>query len=153
MSSRAVWTWNASYQTIYDETELLIKADVCMTFYNETKPLYLGKDASRKGLGTTLLQTRDGNTCPKYIALHNNILRPITFAGKSLTRTECRYRSIKREGLGILHGLEKFHHYCFAREVSIITDHKSLVAIFKKDIATLSQLIWCILLRIHQYSV
>ena len=39
----------------------------------------------------------------------------------------------------MLHGLEKFCHYCFAREVSIITDHKPLVAIFKKDYATLSQ--------------
>ena len=28
--------------------------------------------------------------------------------------------------------LERFHHCCFAREVSIITDHKPLVAILKK---------------------
>ena len=55
--------------------------------------------------------------------------------------------------LGILHSLEKFHHYCFTRDVNIITDHKLLVAIFKKDIVTLSQRIQCILLRIHQYSV
>ena len=27
---------------------------------------------------------------------------------------------------------KKLHHYCFAREVSIITDHKTLVAILKK---------------------
>ena len=26
----------------------------------------------------------------------------------------------------------KFHHYCFAREVSVTMDHKPLVAIFKK---------------------
>ena len=45
------------------------------------------------------------------------------------------------------------HHYCFAREVLIITDHKSLVAIFKTDVATLSQHIQCILLKIHQYRV
>ena len=34
--------------------------------------------------------------------------------------------------LGILYRLEKFHHYSFAREVSIITGHKPLVAISKK---------------------
>ena len=34
----------------------LIKADECMTFYNETKPLYLKTDASGIGLGATLLQ-------------------------------------------------------------------------------------------------
>ena len=39
------------------------------------------------------------------------------------------------------------------REVSIITDHKPLVAIFKKDVATLSQRLQGILLKIHQYRV
>ena len=57
------------------------------------------------------------------------------------------------EALGILHGLEKFHHYCFGQEVLVITDHKLLVAMFKKDMATLLQHIQCILLKIHQYRV
>ena len=34
-----------------------------------------------------------------------------------------------------------------------MTHHKSLVAIFKKDMATLSQILQQILLRIHQYIV
>ena len=55
--------------------------------------------------------------------------------------------------MGILHGLKKCHHYCFAREVSIITDHKPLIVIFKKDVVTLSQWIQHILLWIHQYWV
>ena len=38
-------------------------------------------------------------------------------------------------------------------EVLIITDHKPLVVMFKKDVATLSQHIQCILLKIHQYRV
>ena len=46
--------------------------------------------------------------------------------------------------------MEKFHHYCFKREVLIITDHKPLVSMFKKDIATLLQ---HILLKIHHYRV
>ena len=66
---------------------------------------------------------------------------------------EQRYSNIEHEALGILHGLEKFHHYCFGREVLIITDHKPLVSMFKKDVATLSQHRQCILLKIHQYRV
>ena len=93
-----------------------------MKFYDETKPLYLKTDASGVGLGTALLQTRDGTTCPKDIVPDNTILRPITFASKSLTNAEQRYSNIEREALGILHGLKKSHHYCFAREGSIITD-------------------------------
>ena len=36
-SSRAVWMWNALYHGLYDKRKLLIKDDVYMKFYNETK--------------------------------------------------------------------------------------------------------------------
>ena len=78
-------------------------------------------------------QTTDGMTCQKDTAPDNTILRPITFASKSLTSAEVRYSNSKREALGILHGPEKFHHYCFARELSIINNHKPLVATFKMN--------------------
>ena len=83
---------------------------------------------------------------------HNTVLHPIAFASKSLTGTEQRYSNIEHEVLGILHRL-KFHHYCFGRQVLIITDHKPLVSMFKKDVATLLQHMQCILLEIHQYRV
>ena len=66
---------------------------------------------------------------------------------------ERRYSNIESEALHILHDLKRFHHYCFAREVSIITDHKPILAIFKKDVATLLQRKQQIFLRIHQFRV
>ena len=123
-----------------------------MKFYDETQPLYLETDASGVGLGAALLQTRSGTSCPQDKASDNSTLRPITFASKSLSSAERRYSKIEREALGILHRLKKLHHYCLARKVSIITDHKPLVAIFNKDVATLSQRIKQILLRIQQCS-
>ena len=95
-----------------------------MKFYDYTKPFYLETDASRVGLGAALLQTHKGTTCQKDTVSDNTILHPISFASKSLTGAEYRYSNIEREALGILHGLEKFHHYCFARKVHIITNHK-----------------------------
>ena len=59
----------------------------------------------------------------------------------------------QQEALGILHGLEKFHHYCFAKAANVIKDHKPLVAVVGKDITTLSQWLQHIILHIHQYSV
>ena len=47
--------------------------------------------------------------------------------------------NIDRKALGIKHGSENFHHYYFTREVSITTDHKQLMSIFKKDMAILSK--------------
>ena len=79
-----------------------------------------------------------GITCQKDMVPDNTILDPIAFASKSLTGTEHRNRNIEREALGILHGLEKFHYYCFAREVHIRTGHKPLVPILKMCIETYS---------------
>ena len=58
---------------------------------------------------------------------------------KSLTNMETHYSNIEREALGILHGLENFHHYCSTWKVNVITDHKPLVTFFKKEVASLSQ--------------
>ena len=44
---------------------------------------------------------------------------------KSLTCVEIHINNIKREVLGILHGLEKFHHNCFVHEGSMIIGHKA----------------------------
>ena len=134
------------------KAKLLINSDMCMKFY-DTKLLYIETDASRVGLGAALLQMWEETTCQKDMVPNNKILHPIAFASKCLTGAEHRYSNMEREALGILHGLKKFHHYCFAKEVHIIIDHKPLVAIFKKDVAMLSQCIQHILLNIHQYRV
>ena len=104
--------------------------------YDETKPLYVETDVSGVGLGAAFLQTRSNTSFHRDEAPDNRILRPIAFSSKSLTRAEKRYSYIERETLGILYGLEKLHHCCFVREISIIMDHKPLIAIFKKDVAT-----------------
>ena len=109
-----------------------------MKFDDESQPQYLETDTSGIRLGVALLQTRSGTSCPRNKVSYNSILGPIAFASKSLSSAERRYSNIEREALGILQRLGKFCHYCFAREVSIITDHKPLATIFKKDIATLS---------------
>ena len=107
-----------------------------MKFYNQAQPLYLGTDAHGVRLGTALIPTRSGTSYPRDKVPDNSILRPIMFASKSLLSVERRYSNIESRALCILYRLMKFHHYCFVREVSIITDHKPLVAIFKKDAVT-----------------
>ena len=84
-----------------------------MKFYNDSKPLSLETDASGVGLGAALLQLCDNMVCKKGVAPDNVTLHPIAFTSKSLTGAERRYSNIEHELLGILHGLEKFHHYCF----------------------------------------
>ena len=89
-SSKATWTWNTSYQQLFAEARSLIKVDVCMKFYNDTKPLYLETDASGVGLGAALLQLCDNIKCQKDRVPDNVVIHLIAFASKILTGAEKR---------------------------------------------------------------
>ena len=56
-SSKMTWTWNASYQQLFDKAKSLIKAEMCMKFYDDTKLLYLETDASGIGLRSSTITT------------------------------------------------------------------------------------------------
>ena len=64
-SSKTEWTWNATYQKLFDKAKSIIKEDACMEFYDETQPLYLETDVSGVGPGEALLQKRSSTSCPK----------------------------------------------------------------------------------------
>ena len=102
-----------------------------MEFYDEKRKQYLETETSGEGLGAGLLQVREGIKCQKDTAPNNSIIRSIAFVSKSLSNAETCYSNIEWEVLGILHGFQKIHHYCFAREVHVIIDHDPLVSIFE----------------------
>ena len=86
--TKAVWTWYTSYQKLFTKAKSLIKADVCMKIYDDTKLLYLETDASRVGLAAALLQLHDNMMCQKDMVPDNTILCPIAFVSKSVTGAE-----------------------------------------------------------------
>ena len=53
---KSEWTWNNTYQKLYEKAQLFIKKDAFMTFYNEKEHLYLETDISGVSLGASLLQ-------------------------------------------------------------------------------------------------
>ena len=87
-SSKATWMWNSSYQQLFDKAKSLIKVEMCMKFYDDTKLLYLKTDASGISLGAALLQLRDNTNCPKDTAPDDTILCLIAFASKGVTGAE-----------------------------------------------------------------
>ena len=75
-------------------------------------------DANKTGLGTVLV--------------HED--KPIAYACRALTPTECRYAQLEKDMLAITFSLTKFHQYTFGRHRHIISDHKQLRAIVKKPL-------------------
>lgn len=114
---------------------MLTQAPVLM-FYDPDKKLTVENDACEYGLGSVLMQ--DG--------------RPIAYASRSLSQTETRYSQIEKEMLAVVYGLEKFHHYTYAREVEVVTDHKPLVAIWKKPLSKAPRRLQNLLLRARNYQ-
>ena len=128
-SVKTEWTWNVTSQKLFDKAKSTIKEGECMKFYDETKPLHLETDASGVEVGAGLLHTRSGTNSCRDMASDQHTQTHCIFKHVSI---RCR-KEIKQHRKGstryITH-LKKVHHYCFAREVSITTDHKALVLIF-----------------------
>ena len=83
-SCKITWTWNTSYEQLFDNAKSIIKADICVKFYDNPKPLYLETDASGIGLGAATLQLHDNMVCQVGVAPQSITLHPIAFASKIL---------------------------------------------------------------------
>ena len=90
--------------------------------------------------------------------MENGDERPITYASRTLTKTEQNYSQIEKEALAIVYGVTKFHKYLYGRRFTLYTDHEALTIIFgsKKGVPTLAAARlqrWALILMAHQYDI
>ena len=78
------------YQDLCGKANDIIREDTCMKFSDTSKPLNLETDASGIGIGTGLLQVRNGMSCRQDEVLDNTALCPTVFASKILSSMECQ---------------------------------------------------------------
>ena len=71
---------------------------------------------------------------------------------RALTQAEQRYSQIEKELLAQVFGLENNHQYVYGRKVIIYTDHKPLVSISSKPLASAPKRLQRLLLRLQQYD-
>ena len=101
-------------------------------------------DASGVAIGMALLQSEQNDRSSLY---------PIAYGSKTLTDAETRYANIECELLGMVGGLEKFNYFTFGKPVTVLTDHKPLIAISKKSLVSAPPRVQCLLLRQANYNV
>ena len=80
-----------------------------MAFPKDDGIFILDTDASDLGIGCTLSQVQ---YCQK---LNKELERPISFASKSLTKTQCRYCVTRRELLAVGVFIQQFKQYLLGR--------------------------------------
>ena len=153
ISVKSDFKWHKHHTEAFENAKKLVSKDCCLRFYDSELPLYMEMDASKVGLGAALLQPQENYEYSDQDTPPTEDLRPVAYASKSLTSAESNYSNIEHEALGVVHGLEKFHHYCYGRQVNVITDHKPLLSLLKKDVSTASPRLQRLLLRIHRYRV
>ena len=115
-----------------------------LKYYRPDLDLYLETDASGVMVGMTLLQSEKNERESLY---------PIAYGSKTLTNAETRYANIERELLGVVDGLEKFHYFTFGCPVTVLTDHKPLIAKSKKHLLGAPPRLQHLLLRLNNYNV
>ena len=130
------WNWSSSQAEAFQQVKSLIVDSPTLSFHDPDKELTLENDASEYGLGSTLMQ--EG--------------KPIAFASRALSSSEKNYAQIEKEMLAILFGLNKFHHFTYGRNVTIVTDHKPLVSIVKKALTRAPKRLQAMLLRAQEYN-
>ena len=127
-------------------------------------------NASQKAIGMALLQSiqeedeseaNDGqqqnqveasiNDCEKSI-IPNDLL-PVAYGSKTLTDAEGQYANIEHESLGVVAGVEKFHTFCYGRSTIVLSNHKPLTSIVRKDLVNAPPRLQRLLLRLQKYDV
>ena len=123
-----------------------------LQFFDSSKPLFIEVDASKCGIGAAMLQSDHIVQNSSTTEIPDN-LHPISYASKTLSKTESNYSNIERELLGVVFTKTHFKHFTYGRPVTIISDHKPLVSLFKKSLTSSFPHLSRMLLQILDYDL
>lgn len=131
------WNWGEEQSRAFIAIKGLVTEAPVLRYFDQQLPVEGQGDASQKGLGFVLTQND----------------QPVTYSSRALTEAETRYSQIEKELLAQVFGLERNHQYVYGRKVILWTDHKPLVTITRKPLASTPKRLQRLLLRMQQYNV
>ena len=112
--------WNDDCDQAFDDLKKTLVSDSVMAYPRDSGLFILDTDASATGIGAVLSQLQWDETSQKEIE------RPIAYASRTLTRSQRRYCTTRRELLAVVSFVRHFRHYLLGRKFLIRTDHSSL---------------------------
>ncbi len=115
--------WTDGMRTSFDTLKDAVCRAPFLQFPDFTLPFHVATDASNTGMGGVLYQPRAAG---EHVTAHNIV----AIFSKILTEAQRRYPAYKKELLGIVSCLRRFHSYIWGRnDLVIVTDHKPLTYI------------------------
>ena len=128
--------WDIRHTEAFDRMKAMLATEPVLAYYSPDKELTCQADCSQFGMGCVIMQ--EGKV--------------IEYASRALTKAEVAYAQIEKELLSIVHCLSRFDTYCYARHVVIETDHRPLLAIYKKALAASPKRLQRMWLRLQRYD-
>lgn len=120
-TKHAKFRWTRVHQREFDNLRRALHESACLTFFDVNLPTFLLVDAHRDGLCAMLCQGEDIEH-----------LSTVAISSRATTDVEKRYPQIDLEAMAINHGLTKMKIYLVGNPcVTIVTDHKPLIPIFR----------------------
>lgn len=133
--------WTVKHEHEWQQLKNTLTTAPVLSFYDHTKRIKLSTDASKDGIGAVLLQAEGEHW------------KPVAYASRAMTKSECRYAQIEKECLGLAYGLERFHNYVYGlTSFTAETDHRPLVAIIKKNLNEMSPRIQRLMMKMQRYD-
>jgi transposase InsO family protein len=136
IKTRKVIEWTDALRHAFDTVKRAFATAPFLVFPSPNKRFVVACDASQSGIGGMLYQPDDEDntvTADNIVAVYSRQLKP----------HEQRYPIYKKELLGMVMCLRKFHTYIHCnRNVTVLTDHKPLIHIMNQAQLSLALQQW-----------
>lgn len=130
------WFWDSQQRKALSELKNAMSSLPILRLFDVNRPVVVSVDASPIGIGAVLMQ--EG--------------QPVAFSSTTLTATQKRYCQIEKELLAVQFGLTRFRQYVYGQRVTVESDHKPLVGLLDKPIASCSPRIQRMRLQLQRFD-
>ena len=147
LKSSSKWSWSKDCELAFKAAKERLMAAPVLAHYDPKLHLRLAGDASNYGIGAVISHIYPGGS-----------ERPVAYAFRTLSKSECNYAQLEKEALSLVFGVKKFHKFLYGREFTLYTNHKPLTAILgqKREIPPLAAARlqrWALILAAYQYNI
>lgn len=127
--------WTENHEQCFRKLKQMLVSTPVLKHFDRKEKVTVSCDASQYGLGACLIQGG----------------HPVSFASRTLTKSETNYSQIEKEMLSVVFAAERFHQYVYGNHFIVQNDHKPLKFIFSKPIACCPPRIQRMMLRLQKY--
>ena len=137
-----VFKWNENADNAFKALKHALCTHALLRYPDYDKEFSLATDASNVSLGAVLSQRSS-----------EGVLRPVAFAGRTLSKHERNYNTTERELLGVVYGILHFRHYLESKHFQLYTDHAALIPLLTNTGLTHRWARWALDIQQFQFTI